>query len=149
MPAMPQVFHQFVSNTSMSKETLTGRLRVLIVDDHGPTHRLSPSYLSFGDLRLLSVRTGERPSGAHEACRPDALLLDIMLPCIDGLQLARHFRDGDMLQHVTLIAITGLGDAAHRTQAREAGFAHHLLKPLIHAELRAILESLERGKSRS
>ena len=150
MPAMPQVFQQhFVSDTSMSRETLTGRLRVLIVDDHGPSAQTLAKLLELWGFDAYVCQDGREAVKCAEACRPDALLLDIMLPRIDGLQLARHFREDDTLQHVTLIAITGLGDAAHRAQAREAGFAHHLLKPLIHAELQAILKALERSKTGS
>lgn len=65
-----------------------------------------------------------------------------MLPGMDGLQLARAFREHDELREMALIALTGLGDQEHRRLCGEAGYAAHLLKPLVYRELRKILTAL-------
>lgn len=136
-----------VGNVAMKIESTPSRLRVLIVDDHGPSAQTLAKLLELWGFEVCVCQDGCEALGCAEAFGPDVLLLDLMIPRIDGLQLARCFREADHLRHVTLIALTGLGDAAHRTKTQEAGFAYHLLKPMIHTELRAILGSLERSKS--
>jgi DNA-binding response OmpR family regulator len=136
-----------VGHAAMTIEATPSRLRVLIVDDHGPSAQTLAKLLELWGLEVGVCQDGREAIGCAEAFRPDVLLLDLMIPRIDGFQLAQRFREADHLRHVTLIALTGLGDAAHRAQTRDAGFAHHLLKPLIHTELRAILGALERSKA--
>jgi CheY-like chemotaxis protein len=65
-----------------------------------------------------------------EAFRPDVMLLDIGLPDVNGYELARRVRASDWGRGVQLIAITGWGQDADRQRAFEAGFDHHLTKPV-------------------
>ena len=79
------------------------RLRVLIVDDHGPSASSRQAARAWG-FEVCVCQDGRQAVQCAELFRPDVLLLDIMLPGIDGLQLARRFRDADQFRHVTLIA---------------------------------------------
>ena len=76
--------------------------------------------------------------------KPDVVLLDIGLPGMDGYQLAAHLRRDENVKHATLIAISGYGQEEDLRLAREAGFDHHLVKPIISDDLIKILEDLER-----
>jgi len=62
--------------------------------------------------------------------RPDACLLDIGLPDIDGLELARRLRTQPETAHSVLVAVSGYGQEEDRKNALAAGFAHHLVKPV-------------------
>jgi PAS domain S-box-containing protein len=70
---------------------------------------------------------------------PDFALIDLGLPRINGYELARWLREQPQLRNVTLIAQTGWGREEDRKRAREAGFDHHLVKPLDHERLVQIL----------
>lgn len=75
---------------------------------------------------------------------PDAILLDIGLPVVDGLQVARRIRQEPALKNVLLIALTGYGRDADRQATRDAGFDYHLAKPVDFATIESTLASVER-----
>jgi CheY-like chemotaxis protein len=85
-------------------------------------------------LKLLGhdIRTAyDGPSAIAEALafRPEYILLDIDLPGMDGYEVAKRLRSEGLRTTVT-IAITGYGQEEDRRRSREAGFDHHLVKPL-------------------
>ena len=75
---------------------------------------------------------------------PDAILLDIGLPVVDGLQVARWIRQEPGLRKVLLIALTGYGRDADRQATRDAGFDHHLAKPVDFKTIQSTLATAER-----
>jgi len=75
--------------------------------------------------------------------RPDIALLDIGLPVMDGYELARKLREQPDGAALRLIAITGYGQDSDRARAREAGFEHHLIKPIALETLIALLGAEE------
>jgi CheY-like chemotaxis protein len=78
---------------------------------------------------------------------PDACLLDIGLPEMDGNELARRLRGQPETAGVMLIAITGYGQQRDCEQAFDAGFGHHLVKPVDFGQLAAVLEQIGRAAS--
>ena len=80
---------------------------------------------------------------AIECCerfRPDVALLDIGMPRMNGFEAARRIRALDPERGVRLIALTGWGQPEDRRRASEAGFDHHLVKPVDFAELVRVLQ---------
>jgi len=75
---------------------------------------------------------------------PDAILLDIGLPVVDGLQVARWIRQEPGLRKVLLVALTGYGRDADRQATRDAGFDHHLAKPVDFKTIQSTLATAER-----
>jgi two-component system CheB/CheR fusion protein len=67
---------------------------------------------------------------ATESLCPDVVLLDIGLPDLDGYEVARQLRQSRRGRDVTLIAVTGYGMPSDRARSAEAGFYHHLAKPV-------------------
>jgi CheY-like chemotaxis protein len=67
------------------------------------------------------------------------VLLDIGLPGIDGYEVARRLRHQGGSAHIMLVALTGYGQDEDRRRAQEAGFDHHLTKPLDPAQLQQLL----------
>lgn len=70
---------------------------------------------------------------------PEVVLLDIGMPGMDGYQVAKQLRQMPGLEQTLLVAITGYGQEEDRRRSREAGFHHHLVKPV---SLRAVEEVL-------
>ena len=62
--------------------------------------------------------------------RPDVVLMDIGLPGMDGYEVARHLRDQPWGQGVSLVALTAFGEEIDGREFHEAGFDHHLTKPV-------------------
>ena len=117
-------------------------LKVLVVDDNVDVAQTIGWMLeTIGhDYRL--VHDGRQALGAAKEYRPDVVLLDIGLPGMDGYAVCRAFRQDDLLKDTTIIAQTGWGQSRDKTLASEAGFDHHLTKPVALAELERILASL-------
>ena len=108
----------------------TVRKEVVIIDDNVDAAEALAMILELnGHVVRISP---DGPSGL-KACRtqwPDAVLLDIGLPGMDGYEVARHLKEDAGARQVTLIALTGYGQPEDIRRAKEAGFDHHLVKPV-------------------
>lgn len=116
--------------------------RILVVDDN----RDSASTLAIL-LRLMGNVTQTANDGleAVEAAsdfRPDVVLLDIGLPKLDGYEACRRIRQQPGGADMVVVAVTGWGQDEDRARSSEAGFDHHLVKPVDQATLAEILASV-------
>ena len=82
---------------------------------------------------------------AAERLRPDAILLDIGLPRLNGFEVCRRIREQPWGKDVVVIALTGWGQEVDRRRSQESGFDHHIVKPVEHATLVKLLERDDRG----
>lgn len=78
---------------------------------------------------------------AHDF-RPHIVLLDLGLPGLDGYEVAKRIRQYPKLEHAVLVAITGYRQESDRTRSREAGFDHHLFKPVDFAKVIQVLATV-------
>jgi DNA-binding response OmpR family regulator len=104
-------------------------------------------------LRLEGYETHQAYDGvdaieAAERLQPDAILLDIGLPGLNGYEVCRRIRQQPWGKDLTLIALTGWGQEEDRHRSREAGFDAHMVKPVDHDALLERLATLssERGE---
>ncbi|HEU4621790.1 MAG TPA: response regulator, partial [Burkholderiaceae bacterium] len=105
-------------------------LRLLIVDDNVDSAEGMAVYLRMRGHEVRVAYSG--PAGLNAALeyQPDAILLDIGLPGFDGYEVARQLRAQTEFDDVPLIAMTGYGRDSDRERAVDAGFTHHLVKPV-------------------
>lgn len=94
------------------------------------------------DVRV--AQDGESGMSVAREFAPDAMLVDIDLPVMDGLQVARWIRQEPGLSNVLLIALTGYGQDSDRQATRDAGFDHHLAKPVEFKTIESILATVDR-----
>ena len=92
---------------------------------------------------------GPRALAIAKEYRPDVVLLDLGMPGMSGFVVARLLRAQTGLEGMTLIAVTGHGRDEDRRQALEAGFDHHLLKPVDPSHIRTLLDSLGSGSKQA
>jgi PAS domain S-box-containing protein len=120
------------------EQRLTGR-RILIVDDNVD---------SAASLAMLLRITGNETHTAHDGLeavasaqrlRPDAVLLDIGLPKLNGYEACRRIREQPWSAGMVLVALTGWGQDEDRRKSLDAGFDHHLVKPVDYAALSRLL----------
>jgi two-component system, OmpR family, response regulator len=114
-------------------------LRVLVVDDSPDMRATLRILLGLWGHEVREAGDGHAALGLAATFRPDAVLLNIGLPGLDGYEVARRLRRLPGLGGVLLIAITGYGTDQHVTACRAAGLDHHLLKPFDPVELERLL----------
>jgi CheY-like chemotaxis protein len=105
------------------------RIHILVVDDLVDAADTTVDLLSIWGYDALACYTGA--SALESACirRPDAVLLDLAMPRMDGFQFAGLFHELPECGLVPLIALSGYSSHAYRASAREVGIGHYLLKP--------------------
>ena len=113
--------------------------RILVVDDNEDAADSLGMVLGLDGHEVIAAYTGDQALERAQAFRPDVVLLDIGLPGVDGYEVARRIRACIDLKAVCLVAVTGYGQDADKARAREAGFAHHLVKPVEFSALQRIL----------
>ncbi len=104
--------------------------RILVVDDYP---RVAESLMKMLALAGHDVRIAlDGPTAVEEASsfRPEFIVLDIGLPGMDGYEVARQIRNDPASRQATLIAVTGYGKKEDQLRAYQAGFDHHLTKPV-------------------
>jgi signal transduction histidine kinase/CheY-like chemotaxis protein len=116
-------------------------LRLLVVDDNDDAGQMLGMYLETAGYRVTVVQSARAALEAASAEPPDACLLDIGLPDMDGNELARRLRQLPRMASATLIAITGYGQEADRARTAAAGFDHHFVKPVDMEALLGVLSA--------
>ena len=124
-----------------SRGGLTPR-RVLVVDDNRDAADSVALLLKLLGADVRMSYDGADALAAIDSFHPVIVLLDIGLPGMDGYEIARRIRQRPDLDHVTLIALTGWGQAEDRLRSQEAGFQHHLVKPADPEALEALLATI-------
>ncbi|HEV8002814.1 MAG TPA: response regulator [Planctomycetaceae bacterium] len=122
-------------------ESIAGQ-QVLVVDDNSDAAESLKMLLQLLGAEVQSSKDGLAALEALETYRPSIVLLDIGMPGMDGYEVARRMRQLSSGQEATLIALTGWGQEEDRRKSKEAGFDHHLVKPVDFGALQALLASL-------
>ncbi len=116
--------------------------RIVVVDDNQDAADSLALVLGASGAEVRTAGDGESGLRLIQTFRPDAALLDIGMPGMDGYALCRRIRDTDPDRRMRLIALTGFGQAHDRSRARAAGFDAHLTKPADLAALDGALRGI-------
>jgi PAS domain S-box-containing protein len=117
-------------------------LRVLVVDDNRDAADSCATLLELSGHRALTAYNGTRALQLGESFLPHVMLLDIGLPDLNGYEVARRVRASDWGAGLCLVAVTGWGKEEDRVRAREAGFDHHMTKPVAPGAIESLVECL-------
>ena len=90
----------------------------------------------------MDGQTGRAALAAALDYRPDVMLLDIGLPELDGFEVAKLIRQQPVHHNIVLVAMTGYGRETDRQRSQEAGFDHHLVKPVDFGKVQQILATV-------
>lgn len=116
--------------------------RVLVVDDNVDAAETLAMLLHLSGYVTQTAHDGVQALVVAEALRPDVVVLDIGLPLLSGLEVARRLRQQPAGQRMVLVALTGWDQAADRWASIAAGFDAHLVKPCGHEQLLQLLPGL-------
>ena len=106
------------------------RLRILVADDNRDAADSMACILDMSGNSVSIAHSGTEALRLAEEGRPQAIILDIGMPDLNGYEVARHIRQQDWGGRILLIAVTGWGQAEDKVRSRAAGFDYHLTKPV-------------------
>jgi PAS domain S-box-containing protein len=115
--------------------------RILIVDDNRDAAETLADLAELWGYHVRVVNDGTVALQAAREFNPEIILLDISMPGISGYEVAEAVRRQEQLNSTVLFALTGYGQEEDRRRTREAGFDHHLTKPVDPNALRLLLEN--------
>lgn len=113
--------------------------RVLVVDDNADAAEALRTLIELNGHVVEAVHDGPAALAAVEDRKPDVVLLDVGMPGMDGLEVARRLRSRYSSDQLVLVAVTGWGQSDDHSNSGEAGFDHHLTKPVQWRQLELIL----------
>ena len=130
VPALGRSAHAYPeSRRSLSARRPSGR-RIAIVEDNADSREMLCELLTRAGFECHSADRGDAGLNLIREVRPDIAVVDVGLPGIDGLELARRVRSDATLSSTYLVALTGYGQATDRVTALNAGFDEHVVKPV-------------------
>jgi CheY-like chemotaxis protein/anti-sigma regulatory factor (Ser/Thr protein kinase) len=118
------------------------RRRVLVVDDNVDAAEALARILRLQDQEVCVAHDGHAALEIAGVMKPDIVLLDLDLPKLSGIEVGRRLRAGAPIRPLLLVATTGFGQEEDRRRTAEAGFDHHLVKPIDAQVLRSLLASV-------
>lgn len=119
-----------------------GDFCVLIVDDNRDVADSTAMLVRMAGYNVHLAYDGKGAIECAQRFKPDAVLLDIGLPGIDGYEVAERIRSATSSERPLIVAVSGYGQDEHRARSRTAGFDHHIVKPIDPAFLTDLLASL-------
>ena len=124
--------------------------RVLVIDDEAPIRLLCRVNLEAEGMDVLEAADG--PSGLEEARakEPDVVLLDVMMPGLDGWQVAEELIDGERTNGIPIVFLTARAEARDRARGLDLGGIDYVTKPFNPVELaplvRELIDRVDRGE---
>ena len=121
--------------------------RILVVDDVEANVRLLEAKLAAEYYEVLTADSGAEALARAAADAPDVILLDVMMPGMDGFQVCRRLKDDPLTRHIPVVLVTALDGRDDRIEGLDAGADEFLTKPIDDVMLLARVRSLVRLKS--
>jgi DNA-binding response OmpR family regulator len=125
-------------------------MRVLVIDDEAPIRLLCRVNLEAEGMEVLEAADG--PSGLEKARaeRPDVILLDVMMPGLDGWRVAEELLDDERTEHIPIVFLTARAELRDRARGIDLGGVDYVTKPFNPVELAPLVRDLtsrvERGE---
>jgi CheY-like chemotaxis protein len=119
---------------------------VMVVEDHDDTREMLGIFLEYHGCQVIQARNGEQAINVAERDTPHLILLDMKLPGMDGLAVARVMRARPSLRNVPIVATTANAALHFRSEVLRAGCNYVVVKPFDFKRLEELIKSLTRAE---
>jgi PAS domain S-box-containing protein len=130
LPALPVETKQESRRLPTATAPKASSRRVLVVDDYEPNLETLSSLLKLMGHEVATATNGEETLECLDTFKPEVVLLDINMPGMSGYEVATRIRAQPQYHPIMLVALTGYGQETDIERAKDAGFQHHLVKPV-------------------
>ncbi len=148
LPAVPTSVRKLPADSIATAPPPARSCRVLVVDDNLDAAESMAELLAMHGHEVRMAHDGPAALEAVQQFQADLVLLDIGLPGLTGLEVARRIRQIPALANIMLVAMTGYGQETDHRNSKEAGFDHHLVKPANFDQVNKILATVIPGQRR-
>ena len=131
----------------VAASALSAGTTVVVVEDNTDSRDMLCTILTHAGLNCYGAPDGATGLQLIDEVSPEIVILDVGLPEIDGLEVARRVRASSRHRGVRLIALTGYGQSRDRVATKEAGFDYHLVKPVQPGELLSLIAQLQTSEA--
>lgn len=131
----------------MKEDSAQSQFTVLAVDDQELNLAILEDYLVPLGYRVIKARNGREALAQIESARPDLVLLDIMMPEIDGYEVCRRVKENPESRDIPVVMVTSLEGTEEMVKALEFGADEFLTKPVNDIEIQARVKSLLKKKT--
>ena len=121
---------------------LLSKPTILVAEDSADSREMMKVLLQMKGYKVVAAENGVNALAAARKKRPDAVLLDLQLPIMDGLDVTRNLRSHPTLKKVPIIIVTGHDPNRYRQAALDAGCDEYLMKPINFEALQTVLDRL-------
>lgn len=128
------------TDSEIDKKEATGNKRILVIEDDNDSLDLLVIILEGRDYQVITSQTGQDGYNKTLETIPDLIILDIRLPDISGLDIAKKLKNNDKTKHIPLISITAHAMDSDRETLLNAGFDGYLSKPIFIKEFVKYIE---------
>jgi CheY-like chemotaxis protein len=116
--------------------------KILIVEDHGDTREVLEHQLEFLGYEATIAQNGLEAVALAESESPDLIIMDVMLPKMNGLEATHQIRNNPKTRSIPILAATAKAMPGDREKCLTAGFDAYLAKPFTHVELGHAIDGL-------
>jgi two-component system alkaline phosphatase synthesis response regulator PhoP len=135
--------------TASSKASSIGRERILVVDDEEDLLELVNYNLSKEGFRVRPVTSGEEALAEARETLPDLIVLDLLLPAVDGLEVCRRLKSDPRTRHIPIIMLTAKSEESDMVAGLELGADDYVTKPFSPRVLLARVKAILRRKAKT
>ncbi len=128
-------FREFLGGEN--RELITKKPKILVVDDDPNIRELVIGTLGYEDYNIIEARNGREALVLSERELPDLIILDVMMPDMDGMEVCRMLRQDTLTNHIPIIMLTAKGILEDKIKGMESGADDYITKPFDPLELEA------------
>lgn len=121
---------------------MTDVKRILLVDDHQTVFRLLEAIVRIKGYKLLYAESGQQGIVMARKEQPDMILLDVMMPDLDGFKVCQYLKDNEETKHIPVMFLTARGAEDDMATGRRAGAAGFMTKPFQTVDVLKQIESI-------